>query len=104
LACKEAQGTPGAPQEKWSNGMKLKTWLALALSAATLGFVAVPAQAAPAGGINTLKGTAAQAANVEAVDWYGRRYYYDGPRYRYHRYHYYYGPRYHRRHWHYRSW
>jgi hypothetical protein len=85
--------------------MTLKTWLAGMLGAATLGLVATSAQAAPAGGMADLKGTAA-LSDVQLAHGYG---YYDYPRYRhrhrYYRYNYYYGPRYHHRHWrHYRRW
>lgn len=86
--------------------MKLKTWLALAAGAVTLGFVAVPAQAAPVDGLHAFNAPAARMADVQQATWYRRHHYgyYYGPRHRYWRHHYYYGPRYHRRHWHYRYW
>jgi hypothetical protein len=66
--------------------MKLKTWLAGMVAAVPLGIVAVPAQAAPVGGISDLKGAAAQTADVQQAQWYGRRRYYRhydyGPRFR----------------------
>jgi hypothetical protein len=92
--------------------MKLKTWLGAMAAAAALGFVAVPAQAAPAGSLDALKSAASQTSDVQKAHWYGRRYGYRDyyyPRYRYDYgyrpgFRYYYGPRYHRRHWHYRYW
>ena len=87
--------------------MRFMTWLAMLTGMVALGFVAAPAQAAPADGLHGLQAPAAQSGGVQKADWYRhhhRRYYYYGPRY-----HYGYGPRYHR-HWHhrhyrhYRSW
>lgn len=95
--------------------MKLKSWLTGLAGAATLGLVALPAEAAPAGGLSAAQGAAAPTTDVQQAHWYGRRYGYRpysydyGPR-RYGYYGYrpdfrlYYGPRYHRRHWHYRHW
>jgi hypothetical protein len=101
--------------------MKLKCWLAVMTAATALGLVAMPAQAAPAGGISALKAADAPAADVQkAGGWHGRRYgyrpyygygprFHNGPRYGY-RYRYrpgfrfYFGPRYNRRHWGYRHW
>ena len=102
----EAQDTPGAPQSKWSNGMKLKSWLAGLAGAVTMGVAALPADAAPASGL-TDRGTAAPTTDVQQANWYGRRHgyrYYYGyePRWRHHHrhhgYRYYYGSRYHHRH------
>ena len=110
----EAQDTPGAPQNKWSNGMTLKSWLAGLAGAVTMGLISLPADAAPTGGLPALQGTAAPLADVQQANWYGRRhgyrYHYGyGPRWRHRHYGYrpgfrfYYGPRYHRhRHWHHR--
>lgn len=80
--------------------MKLKTWLAALAATVTLGFVAVPAQAAPGDGLHGFATPAAQNTDVQKV-WYHRhyRYYYYGPHHHYWRHHYYYGPRYHR-YWH----
>ena len=78
--------------------MKFNHWLATIASAAALGLVALPAQAAPAsaGFAGTLQAAGAPAAEVQLAHWDGRGYYYR-------RHHYYYGPRYHhRRHWYYR--
>jgi hypothetical protein len=86
--------------------------------AAALGLIAVPVQAAPAGGsLDSVKTAAPQAAGVQKATWWReRRYHYRpysygyGPRYRYRHYGYrpgfrfYYGPRYHHRHWHNRHW
>jgi hypothetical protein len=91
--------------------MRLKIWLAGMAGAATLGFLALPAEAAPAGAPAALKGALAQTADVQQAHWYGRRHryryrYHYGPRYGYRGHYYrpgfrfYYGPRYHhRRHW-----
>jgi hypothetical protein len=97
--------------------MKLKHWLAAMASAAALGLVAVPAQAAPAGLAGSPQAADAATTDVKPVHWNGRRYhyrrygrgYYYGPRYRHRHYYgpgfrFYYGPRYYRRHWHYRGW
>jgi hypothetical protein len=92
------------PRRKRSNGMKLRTWLATLAGAVTLGFVAVPAHAAPAEGLHAFKPAAAQSADLQKV-WYRRhhyRYYYYGPRHRYWRHRYYY--RHHRRHRYHRYW
>jgi hypothetical protein len=87
--------------------MTLKSWLAGVAGALTIGLIGLPANAAPTGGLATLK--SAPMADVQQAHWYGRRhgyrYYYGyGPRYHRHRhygYRYYDGPRYHRhRHWH----
>jgi hypothetical protein len=86
--------------------MKLMNWLAMLIGTVALGFIAAPAQAAPADGLHAFKApAAARTADLQNVYWYRRhhhyRYYY-GPRYRY-----YYGPRYyrhHHRHWHHRYW
>jgi hypothetical protein len=88
--------------------MTLKSWLAGLAGALTMGLVTMPAEAAPTGGLPTLKGAAAPTAEAQQAHWYGRRYgyrpyYYGyGPR----RYGYYgygpgyrYGYRHHRRHW-----
>jgi hypothetical protein len=85
--------------------MKLKTLLATLAGAVTLGFVAVPAQAAPADGLHAFKPAAARSADVQKV-WYRRhhRYYYDEPRHRYWRHRYYYWPRYYRHHRYHRYW
>jgi hypothetical protein len=84
--------------------MKLKSWLAGLAGAATMVLVALPAEAAPTGGLPTLKGTAAPTADVQQADWYGRRYGYGPRHYRHYGYRYYYGPRYHHRHRYHRYW
>jgi hypothetical protein len=95
--------------------MKYASSLVTALTVSVLGFLAVPAQAAPAPGMGELKPMAGQEVDVEQVR-YRRCYWHRGhwhcPRYR--RYygpgiHFHYGPRrhyhrhhrHHRRHWRY---
>jgi hypothetical protein len=95
--------------------MILKSWLTGLAGAATLGLIALPAEAVTIGGVSALQGAAARTADVQPAHWYGRRYsyrpYYYGPRWRYRHgydgyrpgFRYYYGPRYRyygpRRHW-----
>ena len=68
--------------------MKLKNWLIPATTAIALGFVAIPAQSAPVGGVTGgLASAAAENAGAEQVH-YRYRYY---RHHRHHRHHYYYG-------------
>jgi len=82
--------------------MTLKSWLAGLAGALTMGLVAMPAEAAPTGGLPTLKGANATTAEVQQAHWYGRRHgygYYYGHRrydnYGYRPYRYHYGHRHH---------
>jgi hypothetical protein len=89
--------------------MKHTSWLAGLAGVVTLGLAALPAQAAPSGGLDALKGAAPRTADVQKAHWDSRRYrnygyrpyyyndYYDRPGFRF-----YYGPRYHHRH--HRNW
>jgi hypothetical protein len=97
--------------------MRCASRLVTALAASVLGFLAVPAQAAPATGIaGDLKPIAGEGADVEQVRHrcYRHRGHWHCPRHRYHRYYYgpglnfHFGPRrhhhhrrphHHRRHW-----
>jgi hypothetical protein len=92
--------------------MRSRTWLAGIAGAAALGFVALPAQAAPAGAPAALQGALVQPTDLQQATWDGYRYrhrHHYGPSYGYRDRHYrpgfryYYGPRYHRhRHHHHR--
>jgi hypothetical protein len=82
--------------------MRLATWLATLAGAVTLGFVAVPAQAATADGLHAFKPAAAQSADVQKVNWYRRHHYrydYYEPRHRYWRHRHYYRHHRHHRYW-----
>ena len=82
--------------------MKLKNWLIPAIGALALGFLAVPGQSAPAGGVTgDLKIAAGENAGVEKAHY--RRY----RHYRHYRpgvYLYFGHRRHHRHHHHYRRW
>lgn len=86
--------------------MRLATWLIPAAGALALSVVALPAQSAPGGLLEGLKGPATEIADVQQVHRRYRRYRHHH-HYRYYRYrpgiYFHFGPRrhhhYHRRHW-----